>query len=147
MKHKLAILVAVLFTAVISSAFTVRNFQSNGTLSTLNNVKVSMGGEWLIGYYFSGKSDRTETVSANSFTFNGDNSISIYRGGTFGSPGQWKVVGSTMTLGFNQSDLVSINGDWTIVSIDDMGITLQQGVNRKLVFVKNSNPGFPSDLQ
>lgn len=144
MKHKLSFLVLALFTVCISSAFTVKNIQSDAT-NFSKDVRL-LGGDWVIGNYYDGKANQTETVSAYSFTFNADASISIYHGGAVGYPGQYTMTSSTMSFWFNQSDLAPLNGDWQIVSSDDTSIKLARD-NSQLVFLKNGNPGTPSDLQ
>ena len=146
MKHKITLLATVLFTALLSSAFTVKNLQSNTLITTSPVVKSVVGGDWIISTYYDGKTDQTATVSAYSFTFNGDGSIAIFHGGAFGAPGQYSNNGTIMSLYFNQDDLSQLNGDWKIVSQNDNAIQLMQG-SRELDFVKNPNAGNPSDLQ
>ena len=145
MKHKLSLLGVLLFTAYLSSAFTVKNIDQVAVTKEAS-IHLQMGGNWNIGYYFDGKTDQTESFSAYTFDFNGDGSISIFHGGTVGYPGQYETSGSTMNLMFNQEELSPLNGSWDIIVYNDSQLKLQRGESQ-LVFAKNGNSGFPPNFQ
>ena len=146
MKHKLSLFLVVLFTYFISSAFTVKNIETNNNINVNNIIQLAMGGDWVIGTYTNGKGDFTQSLSQYSLTFNGDGSISVFAGSAVGVPGQYSESASTMSLFFDQPDLSQLNGDWQIVSKDDSMIRLARD-NSQLVFVRNGNAGTPTDIQ
>ena len=145
MKHKLSLLGVLLFTAYLSSAFTVKNIDQ-GSVTKEAAVLLQMGGNWNIGYYFDGKTDQTESISAYSFDFNGDGSISVFHGGAIGNPGQYVTSGSTMYLMFNQDDLAPLNGNWDIIINNESQLKLTRSESQ-LVFIKNGNGGNPPNFQ